>query len=198
MRPSAPGFKADAAVVRMASGAASGAGGAMAGADAEVTRLRFGLEGTRPFRLGNRSVLTPGMEIALRRDGGDAETGFGAKVGAGFAWSDPTRGLGAELRAYGLLTHEAAGFRRRGLAGSVSWDPVAGDRGPRLGQTRTPGLSARRGADIPAGLVMPTAPAANEPGAGVGDLRAGRAGGGASFRPFPDWQEGGRHGLPRH
>ena len=163
--------KANATVVQTASGAASGAGGAMAGADAEVTRLRLGLEGARPFRLGDGSVLTPVLEIALRRDEGDAETGFGAEVGAGLAWSDPKRGLGAELRAHDLLTHEAAGVRRHGLAGSVSWDPVAGDRGPRLSLTRTAGLSARRGADTLPGRATSRGTAANEPGGGSADTR---------------------------
>ena len=68
-----------------------------------MTRLRFGLEGSRPFRLGGGSVLTPGIEIGVRHDGGDAETGFGAEIGAGLAWADPKRGLGAEIRADGLL-----------------------------------------------------------------------------------------------
>ena len=57
-------------VVRTASDAASGAGGTLAAAEAEVTRLRFGLEGSRPFRLGGGLVLTPDMEIAVRRHGG--------------------------------------------------------------------------------------------------------------------------------
>ena len=107
--------KAEAMVVRTASDAVSGAGGSLAAAEAETTRLRFGLEGSRPFRLGDGSVLTPGIEIGVRRDGGDAETGFGAEIGAGLAWSDPKRGLGAELRAHGLLTHEAQ------ASASVDW-----------------------------------------------------------------------------
>ncbi len=146
--------KAEAAVVRTASDAVSGAGGTMAGAEAGTTWLRLGLEGSRPFRLGDGSVLTPGMEIALRRDGGDAERGFGAGIGAGLAWSDPRRGLGAELSGRGLLTHQAKGFRRHGVGGAVSWDPVTGGRGPRLSLTRT---LAR--------------PAANQPGIGYGEPR---------------------------
>ena len=132
----------------------SGAGGTLAGAEAETTRLRFGLDGSRPFRLGGGSVLTPGMEIAVHRDGGDAETGFGA-----------------ELRAHGLLTHEAQGFRQRGLAGALTWDPVAGDRGPRLSLTRTSGVPARRGPDTPLGRGTLAGLAANEPGNEYGERR---------------------------
>ena len=162
--------KADAAVVRMESDAVSGAG-AMAGAEAETTRLRLGLEGSRPFRLGDGSVLTPGMEIAVRRDGGDAETGFGAEVGAGLAWSDPQRGLGAELSGRALLTHEAKGFRRHGFGGRFSWDPAADGRGPRLSLTRTLGYPGRAGAGTPFARGALAAPAANEPGIGFREPR---------------------------
>ena len=137
----------DAMTVHTASDAASGAGGNLAAAEAEATRLRLGLEGSRPIRLGDGSVLTPRMEIGLRRDGGDAETGFGADIGAGIAWQDAQRGLSAELRARGLLAHEAKGFRERELSGSFAWNPVTGDRGPRLSLTQTVGGAAQSGAD---------------------------------------------------
>ena len=57
-----------------------------------------------------------------RRDGGDAETGFGVDIGGGLAWSDTRRGITAEFRGPGLLTHEADGFRERGVSGSLFWD----------------------------------------------------------------------------
>ena len=122
--------RTDAMGVRTRSAAVRGSSGNLAAATAEVTRLRLGLEGSRPFRLADGSMLTPSVGIGVRRDGGDAETGFGADIVAGVAWSDPKRGLGAELRGRALLTHESKGFRQRGLAGSFSWDPVRGDRGP--------------------------------------------------------------------
>ncbi|MDD9993760.1 MAG: autotransporter domain-containing protein [Rhodospirillales bacterium] len=133
--------KTDAMTVRTGSDAVSGAGGNLAAAEAEATWLRLGLEGSRPFPLADGSVLTPSAEIGLRRDDGDAETGFGVNVGAGIAWADAKRGLGAELRGRGLLTHEAKGFRERGLSGSFVWDPVTGDRGPRLSLSQTVGGS---------------------------------------------------------
>ncbi len=142
--------KTDAMTVRTASDAVSGAGGNLAAAEARVTRLRLGLEGSRPFPLSDGSVLRPSVEIGLRRDGGDAETGFGVEIGAGIAWQDTERGLGADLRGRGLLDHEAEGFRERDLSASFAWDPVTGDRGPRLSLTRMVG--------VPAG------PATGEPG----------------------------------
>ena len=143
--------KADAMVVRIASGSVYGSGGKLAAAEAEVTRLRLGLEESRPLRFGDGSVLTPGMEIALRRDGGDAETRFGAGIGVGLAWSDPERGLDAELRGRGLLAHEARGFRPAGLTGTLSWNPGTGGRGPRLSLTQTSDVAGRDAFGAPAG-----------------------------------------------
>ena len=66
----------------------------------------------------------------MRHDGGDAETGFGLDLGGGLALSDPKRGLQAELRGRGLLTHESKGFRDLGFSGSLAWEGNPGsDRG---------------------------------------------------------------------
>ncbi|MCY4480874.1 MAG: hypothetical protein OXB97_13370, partial [Rhodospirillales bacterium] len=159
--------KTDALIVRAASDAVSGPGGNLAAAEAEVTRLRLGLEGSRPFLLTDGSVLTPSMEIGLRHDGGDAETGFGADIGAGIAWTDPERGLGAELRGRRLLSHEADGFHDRGLSGSFTWDPVTGERGPRLSLTQTVGAPAHGGTGPLPGRTALAGLAANDNGNGL-------------------------------
>ncbi len=114
----------DAMGVRTTSAEVRGSGGhSLAAAEADVTRLRLGLEGTwRGLKVGT-GTLDPSLEIGVRHDGGDAETGFGADLGAGLVWSAPARGIAAELRARGLLTHAASGFRERGIAGSLTWDP---------------------------------------------------------------------------
>ncbi|MDE0333756.1 MAG: hypothetical protein OXI64_02265 [Defluviicoccus sp.] len=132
--------KTDAMTVRTASDAVTGAGGNLAAAKAQVTRFRLGLEGSRPIRMADGSALTPSVEIGLRHDGGDAETGFGLDIGGGLAWSDTASGIAAEFRGRGLLIHEADGFRERGLSGSLSWDPPpASDRGPSASLTQTLG-----------------------------------------------------------
>ena len=162
--------KADAMVLRTRSAAVRGGSGNLAAATADVTRLRFGLQGSRPFRLAERSVLTPSAEIGMRRDGGDAETGFGMEIGAGLLWTDPQRGLSAELRGRGLLTHESKGFRERGLSGAVFWNPGAGDRGPRLSVTQTLGAAGQGGADTLYGRATLGGLAVRD------DLRSGYAG----------------------
>ena len=157
--------KTDAMTVHTASDAVSGAGGNLAAAEAEVTRLRLGLDASRPIPLADGSALTPRMEIGLRHDSGDAETGFGAEIGAGLAWRDAERGLGAELRGRGLLAHEAKGFEERGLSVSFTWDPETGDRGPQLSLTQTVGIAAQGGADALFGRDTLAGPVANDNGA---------------------------------
>ena len=115
---------------------------------ADVTRLRLGLEGTWAVRFDGGAGLTPSLEIGVRHDGGDAETGFGADFGGGLAWSDPARGLSAELRGRGLLSHEAEGFRERGLSGTLSFDPRPDSgRGLALTLSQTMGGASSGGMD---------------------------------------------------
>ncbi len=158
--------KTDAMAVRTSSEATEdSAGGKLAAATADVTRLRLGLEGTwRGLEIGT-GTLVPRLEIGVRHDGGDAETGFGLDLGGGLAWSDPGTGLRAEVSGRGLLTHESAGFRERGIAGSFGWDPTPGsDRGPSLTLSQTMGVSARGGADALLGRTTLAGLAANDNG----------------------------------
>ena len=153
--------KTDGMVVRTAWETVRGRGGNLAGSEAGVMRLWLGLEGSRPLRLYAGSVLTPTVEVGVRHDGGDAETGFGADLGAGLAWSDPGWGLEAELRGRVLLTHADGGFRERGVAGSLSFDPDPGsDLGISASLRQTLGASARGGADALLGAEAPAALAA--------------------------------------
>ena len=65
----------------------------------------------------------------------------------------------------GLLAHDAAGFRQRGISGSLGWDPAPGsDRGPSLSLTQTLGLAASGGADALLGRPTLDGLAANDDG----------------------------------
>ena len=158
--------KTDAMGVRTSSEAVRGGGGGnLAAATADVTRLRLGLEGTwRGLAIGT-GTLEPRLEIGVRHDGGDAETGFGLDLGPGLAWSDPGTGIRAEASGRGLLSHESAGFRERGIAGSFGWDLAPGsDRGPSVTLTQTLGVSASGGADALLGRATLEGLAANDDG----------------------------------
>ncbi len=104
--------------------ARDGAGGRLAAADADLTRPRLGLEGTwRGLETGGGGALTPTLEVGLRHDSGDAETGIGLEAGAGIDWSDPQTGIKVEFRARGLLAHEDRAFRNWSLGLNLAWDP---------------------------------------------------------------------------
>ena len=159
---------ADAMGVRTSSAAVRGSadgGGNLAGAEADVTRLRLGLEGSwHGWTLGG-GEMTPRLEVALRHDGGDAETGFGLDLGGGLAWRHGERGISAEVNARGLLTHAAGGFRDRGIAGALTWDPrPQSDRGVRLTLRQTVGASATGGVDALLGRDTLAGLAANDDG----------------------------------
>ena len=91
-------FKADALWVGTAIDGVDGPAGRLKATDAAVTRFRTGLEGSRAYTLGGRLSLTPSVEVGLRHDGGDAETGAGMDVGAGLIVSDAGTGLAVDVR----------------------------------------------------------------------------------------------------
>ncbi len=105
--------------------------GGLSAADADVTRIRLGLEGSRSFSLEGGAQLTPSVEFGVRRDDGDAETGAGVDVVGGIAWSDPAHGMAVSLQARKLIDHESEGTGHHGLMGSITWEPSP-DRGPSL------------------------------------------------------------------
>ncbi len=142
--------KADWLGVRTTSaGARTPEGGLLNGADATVTRVRVGLEGSMALRLdGSGGVLRPMLELGLRHDAGDAESGFGVDVGLGLLWAVPDMGLAVELRGRGLATHESEGFEEEGYWGFLAWDPSPGtDRGFSLEVSRSVGAQATGGVE---------------------------------------------------
>ena len=68
--------------------------------------------------------LQPSLEVGLRRDGGDAETGAGVDIGGGVIVADRGTGLSVDVRVRMLLAHQADEFRERGLSIAVSFDPT--------------------------------------------------------------------------
>ena len=77
LSPSEPGglsvaVKSDAFWVRTSSEAVSGSDGNLAASEADVTRMRLLVEGSRSFETGG-GALTPSLELGLRHDGGDRE-----------------------------------------------------------------------------------------------------------------------------
>ena len=123
----------DAFWARTRSDAVSGANGNLGASDSDVTRLRLGLEGSWRVALDGGGHLTPKLEVGVRHDGGDAETGLGVELGGGLAWSAPALGLELDVTARTLIAHGDDDFEERGLAASLVFDPdPATERGASL------------------------------------------------------------------
>ena len=117
-------FKADALWVGTGIEGVDGPAGRLAATAAAVTRFRTGLEGSRDYTLGGRVSLRPSVEVGLRHDGGEAGTGAGMDVAGGLVMSDTSTGLSVDVRVRTLLVHQADGFRERGVAVSLSYNPT--------------------------------------------------------------------------
>ena len=162
----------DARWVRTTSARVTSSAGSLAPATAQVTRLRLGLAGSWPLALDGGATgpsatgevgteaglpgtgasvegatLTPRLELGLRRDGGDAETGYGVDISGGIDLAAPARGLTVSLDGRGVLAHEAAGLRDRGIAATLSWNPRSSSRGPELTLAQNFGAGASGGKD---------------------------------------------------
>ena len=149
-------FKADALWVGTAIDGVDGAAGRLAATDAAVSRFRTGLEGSRAYTLAGRLSLRPSVEVGLRHDGGDAETGAGLDVGGGLVVSDTGTGLAVDVRVRTLLVHQAEGFRERGVALSLSYNPtplgLTARVAPSWGGQATSGAEALWGRETMAGM----------------------------------------------
>ena len=134
---------ADGLLLRATSEATPG----LAAATADVNRVRLGLEGSYEVALGGGARLTPSVEVGVRHDGGDAETGFGMDVGGGLRFAHPGPGLALGLTGRALVLHETADLAEWGAGGSLSWDPnPASDLGPTLTVAPSMGATAHGGA----------------------------------------------------
>ena len=152
-------FKADALWVGTSIDGVEGPGGNLAATVAAVTRFRTGLEGARGYTLAGRLSLRPSVEVGLRHDGGDAETGAGMDVGGGLVVSDASTGLAVDVRVQMLVVHQAEGFRERGMALSLSYNPTPSTPlgltarvAPSWGGQATSGAEAMWGRETMAGL----------------------------------------------
>ena len=124
-------------------------GGNLRATQANVTRVRLGIEGSWTMALDDKgTTLTPRFSFGVRRDGGDAETGFGADIGGGLTFAMPASGLMLSLEGRGLMIHEADGLIDTGYQASVGYDPApSSDLGLSLSLRQSFGGSATGGKD---------------------------------------------------
>ena len=120
-------LRADALWVRTESEALRSEGGFLSGAQADTSRMRLILEGERAYRLASGGTLTPALELGVRRDGGDAETGTGIEAGARILFK--RQGLAVEGAVRTLLSHEDEEYGEWGASASIRLEPGRDGRG---------------------------------------------------------------------
>ena len=128
--------RTDAMFTRLSSEAVAG----LAAVDADAHRLRVVLEGSRPVTWPEGQSVTPSMEVGVRHDWGDAETGFGLELGGRVQYADPGHGLTIEAAVRGLLAHEDSDYEEWGASGTIRIDP--GPMGQGLALTLSPAWGA--------------------------------------------------------
>ena len=139
--------KTDVRLTHIASDAAEGAAGLLGATAGGTSRLRLLLEGSRPFSFGPMRTLTPTLQLGVRRDGGDAETGAGFDLGGSLRYADAALGLTVEAAGRYLLAHEDAAYKEWGASVSVRVDPGASGHGLTLSVTPSWGADAAGGAE---------------------------------------------------
>ena len=131
-------LKADVFFVRMDSEAAANS----AAASADASRLRLVLEGGRAFSLSQTTVLRPSLELGLRHDGGDAETGTGLELGGGVTLVNAAWGFSLDARLRMLVAHADSAYREWGASLAARLDPGERGRGPMFSVNPTFGSTA--------------------------------------------------------
>ena len=100
----------------------------LAATEAEASRLRLVLEGSRSVALEGGGSFTPSLEVGVRHDGGDAETGSGVEAGGSLVYASAW-GLSVEASVRVLLAHEAEDYTEWGASGALRFDPGRQGRG---------------------------------------------------------------------
>ena len=105
-----------------------------------ASRHRLMIEGAQVRKLDSGAELTPSVEIGLRHDGGDGETGSSVETGGGVRYADAESGLTIEGRVRTLLSGSGE-YEEWGVSGLIRLDPGTSDLGlafsvlPQWGQT---------------------------------------------------------------
>ncbi|MCY4429232.1 MAG: autotransporter domain-containing protein [Rhodospirillales bacterium] len=93
-----------------------------------VSRHRLMVEGSHVQALTSGATFTPSIEVGVRSDGGDGETGTSIEAGGGLRYADQATGLTLEARARTLLAH-SGDYEEWGVSGLVRIDPGAAGMG---------------------------------------------------------------------
>ena len=114
--------------------------GTLASMSLSASRQRLMLEGEHVQKLASGATFTPSLEVGLRNDGGDGETGSSIEAGGALRYEDAESGLTVEGRVRTLLSH-SGDYEEMGVSGLVRIAPGGSGKGlslvvqPAWGQT---------------------------------------------------------------
>ena len=97
-----------------------------------ASRQRLVLEGVYDHKLASGATFSPSLEIGLRNDGGDGETGNGIEAGGGLRYSDRASGVTIGARVRTLLSH-GGDYEELGVSGLIRIDPGTSGQGLSFG-----------------------------------------------------------------
>ncbi len=96
--------------------------------EVDVTRVRLSMEAKRKHELAGGGVFSPSLEVGVRYDGGDGQTGGGMEVGVGLHYSNPAKRVTVEGRVRTLLDNDGE-YEKWGISGQVKLLPGADGQG---------------------------------------------------------------------
>ena len=102
--------------------------GTLQGMKLSASRQRLMVEGSHVRTLASGATLTPSVEMGMRYDGGDGDTGMSMEIGGGLRYADPATGLTVEGRARTVPVH-GGDYREWGVSGLLRLDPGAAGLG---------------------------------------------------------------------
>ena len=114
--------------------------GTLASTSLSASRQRLMLEGEHVQKLDASTTFTPSLELGVRNDGGDGETGTSIEAGGALRYADEASGLTVEGRVRTLLSH-SGDYEETGVSGLVRIAPGSSGQGlalvvqPAWGQT---------------------------------------------------------------
>ena len=93
-------------------------GGGISKLQVDASRMRVAMEVGQSRKLDGGRVFEPSVEVAMRYDGGDGETGGGAEVGGGLRYDNPAKRFTVDGRIRALLGH-GGGYEEWGISGTL-------------------------------------------------------------------------------
>ena len=112
--------------------------------DLNTSRQRLMMEGTHVQKLASGATVAPSIELGVRHDGGDGETGNSIETAGALRYVNPATGLVIEGKVRTVVEH-SEDYNEWGVSGTVQFDPGVAGMGLALHLKSSLGHSANSG-----------------------------------------------------